>query len=231
MTDSFYLGAYWKTQDDSMDVIANRTRIILHKLGEFNEHFINWYPLGLSRRMALENKVQIETNYLKSLYLNNSKEIINSIQGNNRNYYTIGFWTGHREGEASSISFTMGGKFDNLNLYNCCVLKIPFEGDTNRALLTLTNGKYLLKILLESLDPDYAVLTSHALNDKFNTDKKPGWITYIKEDNMEKFNAEQLHTERVNNGNIYFLSQQEDICYNYNLVDYLTPVAKILNNN
>src|ERR1700743_119129 len=115
MIDTFTIGAYWKNRKQLLDDIIQPTFQTLKGLSEIDEQFENLYELGGSRKSALEHNIFVTPDNIKKLYTDGLKKNDLDLNG----YCKIGFslwaWTGHKDCEASNVSFGVGKGSDRLN--------------------------------------------------------------------------------------------------------------------
>ena len=211
MLDSFYIGAYWGSRAEPLDQVKNKIIQTLKLLGELDEQFLNWYELGMSRKKALENKFVSNDENIKRLCLQKVKKGELDKNGFSKSGFIFSLWTGHKEEEASSISFVVGDELKISNLGNSCVIKIPYEGDAKDRLLKIDKAKKIISFLVEIWNPDYAVLTSHVLGNKLNVLNEIGWITYRKSIKRISKISDSIFHEESENGHWFFLKSEYDI--------------------
>jgi hypothetical protein len=227
MIDSFYVGAYWSSRKETLEEVAGKTTRTLKKLGELDSQFSTWYQLGLSRRKALEEKISLDSENIKTLYQKNSKQGEIDNLGYTSHFFSTGFWTGHKDEEASSISFNVGGEFKTDKLSNSCVIKIPYEGDSRERLLKFETAQSLIDIFVDAWQPDYAVLTSHELNNRLNIVNEFGWITYRRSiRNIPKFSNKVIYEKHLDGYLVYLANDSNYL--DYSLANELLPLKDVI---
>lgn len=221
MIDSFYVGAYWNSRKETLEEVAEKTVNTLSRLKEIDFQFSTWYELGMSRKKALEKKVSLNSEYIKMLYLKNIKKSEIDNQGYTSHLFSLGLWTGQKDEESSGISFTVGGEFNSNKISNCCVIKLPYEGNSRERLLSLSKAKSLLDILVKEWNPDYALLTSHCLTERLGSISKVGWVTYIKNINADPKIKNKVVSEKWPNGYLFYLNLPYEESYDYSIAKKL----------
>jgi hypothetical protein len=226
MTDSFYIGAYWSSRAEPLTQVRDKVLQTFERLIVADEQFLNWYEGGVSRRKALEKRVTFNTETVERLCLQQVKKGELDNNGFAKMGFSFGLWTGHQEGESSSISFTVGSSFSSPHLCNSSVLRLPFEGAARGRLLESRKGKEILSILVDIWHPDYAVLTSQELNNRLNIVNDIGWITYRKSIACIPKTGDKVFHEKYDDGHMFYLVGNN--CYNYDLINELMPLKKII---
>jgi hypothetical protein len=178
MADSFYIGAYWGSRAETLNEVKDKVIQTLKRLADEDEQFANWYEGGMGRKEALSKRVTINSDTIQRLCLEQVRKGELSQDGVSKMGFLFGLWTGHKEEETSSISFSVGTASKWLT--NSCVIKLPFRGSAHERLLQQKTATTIIALLVKIWNPDYAVLTSHDLNDKLDIGNKIGWITYQK---------------------------------------------------
>lgn len=225
MIDSFYIGLYWGSKAETLTQVASKILQTLQRLTKTDEQFLNWYERGMSRKQALEKKVSLDMGTIGKICLKAVKKGELDEKGYAKNGFVFGLWTGHKDDEASSVSFIAGDVFTIPNLSNNCVLSIPFEGAARERLLQPEKAKEIIAFLVEIWNPDYAVLTSHQLRDKLNVANKLGWITYHKSIKKLPTISNQIVYEKANNGHWFYIKESN---YNETLINELLPIKAII---
>ena len=229
MTDSFYIGAYWASRAEPLLQIVNEILLTIKRLSEVDEQFSDWYEKGFSRKQALEKKVILNNETIERLCLQTVKRGELNEKGFAKMGFLFSLWTGHSEGESSTISFSVGGSYNNVNLSNSVVIKMPFEGAARERLLHIEKAKKIIALLVDIWHPDYAVLTSHELGDKLNVGNKIGWITYGKSiHRIPKISEEVIHEKYKNDGHLFYLKLPNSNSYDYNLANELLPLKEVI---
>lgn len=225
MARSFYIAAYWGSRAESLLHIRDKILQTLELLATIDQHFLNWYERGMSRKQALERGVSLSAENIERLCRKAVKKTELDNRGFSKNGFHFGLWTGHPNNETSSISFTVGDTFKITNLSNVCTISIPSEGVARERLLQVEKAKKVLSILVDVWNPDYAVLMSHDLSEKLNTGNKIGWITYHKSIKQVPKLSSKIVYEKSNNGNWFYPVSDN---YDNNLADELLPIKEIV---
>lgn len=225
MIDSFYIGAYWGSRTETLVEVAHKALKTLQKLGAIDEQFLDWYELGMSRKQALAKRVILDLEIIEELFRKAVKKGELGEKGFAEIGFVLGLWTGHKDDEPSNISFNVGAAHKRLS--NCCVLKIPYEGTARERLLQPEKAKAIIAMLVETWDPDYAVLTSHGLNDMLNDANEVGWIIYRKSiKRMPKISNKIIYEQR-RDGHLFYLVN-ENYYDDYSLANELIPLKEII---
>jgi hypothetical protein len=181
MEDSFIIGAYWDSRAEPLHEVGDKVLQTLLRLSTEDEQFLNWYELGWSKKQALDKKIAFNIETIERLCLSRVKKKEFDDNGYSEMGFLFRLWTGHKEGEASTISFSVGTASEWLT--NSCYVKIPSKGLARERLLQIGKAKEIISILADIWCPDYAVLTSDDLRERLNVGNKIGWVTYIKKIN------------------------------------------------
>jgi len=225
MLDTFIIGAYWKDRKQLLDNIITSTLQTLKRLSEIDEQFVNLYELGMSRKEALEHKALLSHKYIEKLYLKRVKKNDLDPNGYSKIGYRLSLWTGHKDGEASNISFGVGKSSDKLT--NVCLIQMPFEGAASDRLLHFDKIKEIITILIQKWDPEVVVLNSTELSNKLNVMNEVGWVTYRKKvKGKVKLSNKVIHDDNFLSGHLFYLNGHN--VYDYSLMDELVPITKIV---
>jgi hypothetical protein len=225
MVDVFYIGAYWWNRKEDLATVVNKTIMFLQELSNLDEEFMTWYEKGYNKKEA-SKKVSIEKNNIETLYKNGIKKNDLDNEGFSNIGYSIGLWTGHKEEYSSSISINSGhaSKFFS----NSCVITLPIAEESKERLLKLDKQKAIISLLIKIWQPDSVVLNSNKLKDETGLINKIGWITYFKNLNqIPKFSENIIH-QTLNSGHLYYLKTENDICYDYDLINELISLKKLI---
>jgi hypothetical protein len=224
MIETYYIGAYWGSRKESLQQIAGKTFQTLQVLSEIDEQFFKWYDTGMSRKQALQNKLEIDEETIKKIALKRVKKGEMDENGFAVNGFLFSLWTGHIDEESSSITFAVGNTFNTDNITNSCVISIPFEGAARERLLHIEKAKKIIAVLVDIWAPDYSVLTSQSLNNKLNVINDIGWVTYRKSIKRLPNTTGQVVYERANNGHWFYVNESS---YSDTLSDELLPMKGI----
>ncbi|NVM64709.1 hypothetical protein FHW88_002998 [Mucilaginibacter sp. SG538B] len=221
MIDTFYIGAYWKDRKQLLDSVIDPTVQTLKRLCEIDEHFLNLYELGMSRKQALECRVSLSPEYIKKLYQGGLKKNDLDQNGYSKIGYRLSLWTGHKDGEASNVSFGVGKSSERLS--NVCLIEMPAEGPARDRLLTLAKVKQIMKVLIENWQPDVVVLNSKELSNALDVGNDIGWVTYRKGLKSKiKLKSDIITQVNFIDGYLFYLNS--DVVYNYDLMNSLAAL-------
>ena len=213
MDGSFFAGAYWGSRKETLDMVSKRTYKFIKRISSFSTEFSEWYMLGMNRKEALKNKITMTEEFIKELYLMDSKNTDMADQGQSTAFFSLGLWNGKRDEEASNLNFTLGGEFKTKNISNCCVLKLPFEGSFRDWLIKFENAKQLLELFIDEWNPDFARFSSYNLSKRLSNGKKLGWITYWNHESEAIMNNVEIISENVNSGQLFYLKLGGEFSY------------------
>jgi hypothetical protein len=227
MIDSFHIGAYWNNRKQFFYSVISPTFKTLKGLSEIDEQFVNLYELGWSRKKALEHKFHISYENIKQLYQKDVKKNDLDQDGYSKIGYRLSLWTGHKDGEASGISFGVGMGYERLT--NSCVISIPFEGPATERLLHLNKVKEILTMVIQNWDPDFAVLNSRKLSNTLDVMNQIGWVTYLRTSKNKFYsNTGIVHEKNFNGGHLFYLQTENGLAYDYESIDKLLSFKKAM---
>lgn len=205
---SEYIGAYWGSRIDSLHEISKKIIHTLNGLAKIDDHFLVWYEGNNSKKLALEKKIILNNETIERLCLSQVKKKELDEAGFTKSGFLFGLWSGHKDKESSSITFTVGSSFESRYLSNSCVLKIPYEGPAHERLLNLEVSKRIIVFLIETWNPDYAVLTSDSLRNTLNIGNRVGWITYHQNIKQVPKSSQKLAYESLDKGHLFYLTSR-----------------------
>lgn len=226
MNESYIVGAYWGSRAETLFQVRDRVLLTLQRLRVVDEQFSTWYEQGMSRKQALESRVDLTQDRIEKLCRKAVKKSELDEQLFAKYGFIFGLWTGHKNDESSEISFTAGSVFTVQSLSNCCYVKIPYEGAAREGLLQLAVVRKLIAILVEVWNPDYAIFTSNSVRDKLDMGNRLGLITYHKALKSIPKHLDNVCFEKADNG-FWFLPCDEhysDSAY----LDSLKNVRKLI---
>jgi hypothetical protein len=226
MNESYIIGAYWGSRAESLFQVRDRVLLTLLRLALVDEQFSTWYEQGMSRKKALENKLdlteeRIEKLCRKAVKRSELDDLLFAKYG-----FIFGLWTGHADDESSSVSFTVGGTFTVKGISNCCYITVPDEGAARDRLVQLNVAKQLMEILVDVWSPDYAVFISDTVRDKLDVGSRLGIVTYHKVLKNTPKNLDNVCVESTANG--FWLSPCDDNYQEDVYLDSLKSVRKLI---
>ena len=202
MNNSFYIGAYWSTKPETLQQVRDKIIVTLTKLGEIDELFSNWYERGNSREQAKEKKVTLDWGSIEKICLERVKKNDFDRMGFSKMGFLIGLWTGHQEYESGSITFSVGATSKWVT--NSCVIKLPSEGSALDRLLNRGEAMEIVRLIVDVWNPEYAIFSSHDLNDRLKLNKQLGLITYRRSIQIiPRITGNGIVYERFNGGHIW----------------------------
>ena len=207
MIDTFYIGAYWGSRLESLKDIVWKTTETLTELAKIDEQFINWYETGMSRKKALESKINIDLKNIEALYLKGIKKNDLDANGIPKEGLIVGLWTGQCDGESSGISFVTANKFESDYISNNCIIDIPYEGVAKDRLLKIERLRRIMCLLSKIWEPDRIILTSQELKKNLGINNQIGWVTFTKNSNFS-VGVNIIKEQIDNHGYLYYLNPE-----------------------
>lgn len=227
MTDTFYIGAYWKNRKEVLKNIVIPTLNTLTELRGIDDQFLNFYELGMSRKQALEREFIPSSEYVERLYRQGLKKKDMDQDGYSKIGFSLWLWSGHKDEESSQISFGVGK--DSERLTNVCLIKIPIEGIAKVRLLQLDKVKQIIEVLIKNWNPDIVVLNSKELSAALNSTNEFGWVTYIKRTKgILKVSGKIVHEPNYYGGDLFYLNTNNGLAYDYSLMNEYLPLRKTI---
>jgi hypothetical protein len=224
MNELYMIGAYWGSKAETLFQVRDKVLLTLQRIASVDEQFLTWYERGRSRKQALETKVDLTSEYIEGLCRKAIKKGELDNQFYAKNGFVFGLWTGHRDDESGSISFSVGDSFTVQGLSNSCYIDIPSEGSAYNRLIRLATAKQLLAILVDIWKPDYAIFTSVGVRDELGAaGSKFGIISYQKVIGGDPKKLEGVCLESSSNG--FWFSPCDD---NYDQKYYLASLKNVI---
>jgi len=218
MTDTFYIGAYWKNRKEVLENIVIPTLNTLTELRGIDDQFLNLYELGMSRKQALEREFIPSSEYIERLYRHGLKKKDLDQDGYSKIGFSLWLWSGHKDEESSQVSFGVGKGSERLT--NVCLIRIPTEGIAKERLLQLDKVKQIIEVLIKNWNPDKVILNSKELSTALNSTNEIGWVTYIKRTKgISKANGKIVHEPNYYGGDLFYLKTNSGLTYDYSLID------------
>lgn len=222
MEESFILGAYWQGRAESLENAKEKILKTLIGLKAIDGQFSNWYEGGRSRKEALKKEMLLNILNIEKLCLKQVRKGELDAQGFSKMGFSFGLWTGHKEEEASSVSFSVGS--NSKWLTNSCFIKMPFSGEAQNRLLQTDKSRSIIKLFVDIWNPDYAVLTSDSIRENLDVGNKLGWMTYIKNlPIVPHLSNKVTHEAYSNKSHLFYLNS-----YNSDLIVELLPLKRVI---
>lgn len=153
MADTGLLGLYWGPRRQDVEACAGLWLHALHALS--GKGFSTYYQKGRSRKDALRRPIDLTLASIQAILAKG----VNRRDDNREPIPELGFhfsaWSGHRDGEAYSVSGTCGCWSERVS--NTFVLDLPTSGPYSLP-QALTSLKQVFGDLVEIWQPDKAVL-------------------------------------------------------------------------
>jgi len=228
MNDIFYIGAYWKNRKQKLDVLLSPTLTLLEGLARMDDQFLDLFEKGNSRSQALKSKVLKTEDELCRLFLKRTKK--NDIDSNGYSSigYRLSFWNGQGDGQASSISFSLGTNSDILSNY--VLIDLPSEGVLKERLLQIDIVLQIIELLITNFNPEVIVLNSRRLQAELDSVDDVGWVSY-KKNISRKFRMSDdniVHVSNYMGGHLFYLKNESGKAYNYSSIAHLKGLTKSL---
>ncbi len=179
--ETYFLGAYWFDRKESVEQCSERVLRCLAELGKCDAAYSRWFRCGRSRKQSLAREVGITSDTVKELLLRGRNrrdvggEIIEDLG------FSMSLWNGGKDGQDFGLRVHCGAYTGNPSLGNCCVVNLPSEGPPSDRLLQVDAVLHLMRVVVESFDPDWATVMPDALlkNIQFLPNRPvPGWLFY-----------------------------------------------------
>lgn len=176
---SFHLlEAHWGSRPESLDECAARLVVLSDKLARLHQRLATWKPKSRANGAETGTLISME---LAHKYLRPTKD--NSAIPDSkleRMGFTFDLW----DGKGISFSGLLGANEVTNSRSNQVRIKLPSPQSLEGAELYAPDmARSLIRALAESLDPDWAVLTTALIQQgQPNADFLPqvGWFTYLK---------------------------------------------------
>ena len=181
--EPLYLGAYWGDRREDLDACTERLMNFLLKLGACDGVFEQWFETGWSREEALSRKVAIERADLRKLvYKGRHLTDIGSKLMEDLGF-SIFLWNGCPEDNGEmGFNVNCGSYTGNPGLVNNCVINLPRRGAAAERILSVKSLERLMSVVVEAWEPDWAVITLHALREGFKVRPRSpvfGWLLFL----------------------------------------------------
>jgi len=162
------VGAYWAQRQESREQAAERMARFLSSLATQHELFSKWFMPGRSRAAALRAQVSLDPVTIASKLRVNRRDL------DHKPIPELGFKLGIWNGKSASFSATVGA----YSPYTSNRTVLSFSETPNE--LKENDWKNLLEAMIQSFDPDHAVVTSHEYLERVGAPKTTdaGWFTY-----------------------------------------------------
>lgn len=213
MVDTFRIAGYWGSRSETISEVIFKVYKTLSKLYHVDEQFTNWYEGGISRKEALNKKIEINVESIEKLIRKGIKKGELDEKGYSRFRLGLGLWSGHIDEESAGISIDAGAVFETDNIMNCCVVNLPFEGEASKRLLRLDKVKSIISIMIENWDPDNIILNSKRLANTFDTINEIGWVTYKKGIKSLAISTKNIIQEKFYHGYLFYLNSTQILNY------------------
>ena len=177
MADTFTIGVYWKTRQETLEEAikdsAKRLSRLLTDIQSLPLPLQNWF---LKSRSPLK-KVPIDNNleYIEALMADKTQDFVGSSQVVSSAGITLGFWNGN---ETSSAGMTISCCTFSSRLTNACVIDLDFTLNPQIGYAIAMN---LLRMLAYVWEPQNGVVisTQFRRQTRLYTVPMVGWITYF----------------------------------------------------
>lgn len=229
MAGRYYVGGYWGSRQEPIDVCAQRTVRLFIDLAHCDPLFAHWFKL-MAAGDESRREVDPDVNSIRDLLLSGRARRDDNGQVIEELGFHLGLWNGHMGDGGVHISIGCGAYGDRA--HNRCVL----SG------LTLTGGSRLnnasalatvLRTIVETWDPDWGIVQA----DDYLTLAPPradspfqvGWLTYL----SSRFSdapslPESVRVEPLGMGRLIVLTDELFSIANASHLDAITKIRGAL---
>jgi hypothetical protein len=185
MSDAITLHACWGNRKETVDECAKHAERFLRLLAEFDDTFGQWFKKGMSRRQALQSKVEPTFESLRNLLSKGrnrgdvSKAVIEDLG------FHLRLWNG-LDGDAggAGVSNTCGSYPEPVMPEpNWCDIDLPYGGLAHDRLLQVEKLCKIIDIMVTCWNPDWAWVSTYDIRGiiypGMYQGQAVGWLTYI----------------------------------------------------
>lgn len=229
IVDSFYLGAYWGPRRESAGDCATRTVQLLRHLQALHPRLAHWRTVA--RKKSERRLVDLTVDAVEPLFKHHYNDFCQPVP-------ELGFdlWLSNSLPSASCrcvVSIGCGAWGDYVG--NTCIVKFP--GD-QRALDELLDPPVAVRMIMhvvESMEPEWAILMSSKLRDEildpFRTGRYVGIVTYLASHKFRIPECLDSPTKRIDisdHGSIFLLTEERFAIDNPDHIDAAKRLVKVM---
>lgn len=181
MTETFFIGAYWKARKASIGECAQLATGFLEGLANCDPLFHHWFKRGRSRREALSQEISVNQASLLGLLsvgqvLSDKGQVMEDLG------FRLSLWTGGTNDGSASLNIRCGAYTPDLTA-NACVIQLPTDKLIAARVLTVPTLVAIMRCVVSIWKPDWGTVMSHdhrnLLKDQRDNSPQIGWITYL----------------------------------------------------
>ena len=172
MNESHYVGAYWLARRETVEDCARRAETFFSLLATCDPSLTHWFETGWTLEEALTHPFEADAVSIAKAF--------NQQERRPDEGFSLRIWNGVPH-EAASTSLLCGEA--SLWVSNVCLVDLPEEGSAADRLLQVSLLTRMLRCMVVSWEPEWAVVTSGSLR-RMQTESGEagtfvGWITYV----------------------------------------------------
>jgi hypothetical protein len=185
MSDDITLHACWGNRKETVDECAKHAERFLRLLAEFDDTFGQWFKKGMSRRQALQSKVEPTFESLRNLLSkgrsrrDDNKEVIEDLG------FHLALWNGLNGYNGGAGVYIHCGSYPDPTMHepNFCDIDFPYGGSALNRLLQVDKLCKIIDIMVTCWNPDWAWVSTYDIRGiiypGMYRGQAVGWLTYI----------------------------------------------------
>jgi hypothetical protein len=178
VNDSFYIGAYWPTRPEPLEMCTSRAERFISELADVDALLAPWFLKGARRSPASAALVTDRESLSLALASGSNRRdadgsVIDELG------FSLSVWNGD---EADPVSLSIRCGISAPGMSNSVVVNLPPPSERSAKLYDRATASAVLMILVEAWDPDWATMTSNSLREAQGAGAgRPvlGWLTYL----------------------------------------------------
>jgi hypothetical protein len=174
MKESYYVGAYWLARQETAEDCARRAEAFFRLLTPCDPSLTHWFGKGWTLEEARKNRFEPKREKFLGIFDQQKKQ-------DPKGGFSLEVWNGETDESASSISLHCADTSKWVS--NVCLVDLPDGGPAADRLLEVSVLTRMLRSMVVSWEPEWAVVTSGSLR-RMQTESGDagtfiGWITYV----------------------------------------------------
>jgi hypothetical protein len=174
MEETYYAAAYWLARSESAEACAQRAERFFHFLSRCDPAWTHWYEPADSFEEARQRRFTTDATNFQALYARKENGF--------NHHFSFGLWTGDNLQQTSSIDGRCGSP--SHLVASCCVLQPHHQGPVADRVLTASVMSSVLRAMVLSWEPEWAVATSHQHRERVvkgfpHAGTFVGWVMYF----------------------------------------------------